>query len=300
MRNSLVWCHEFAHDLRVILTSKMRVWILAGLLGLFLAKLFPAQAITTSRKPVLSSGVYLNPSSGRFWTMDSFEGNQSDPLSLHKYLYAHADPVNGIDPSGENTDAISFNISANMAIGLAAFSAVAIYEAKTHAIGKLMAAAWTETMTQTESAVAAAESALSVARTSVRELLKQAKEILKQTGQALRQIKVVPVPRSVIPNVADNVATAQASGHPMILQRVTPARAAANRRAATARLGPAGLGKSWDEYPFASGKTPAMVLPARVVAVPWLENSIQGGIIAACYRLENINVGTPYIVVVTP
>jgi RHS repeat-associated protein len=43
---------------------------------------------------------YCSPDLGRFWTMDSFEGSQSDPLSLHKYLYAHDNPVNGIDPSG--------------------------------------------------------------------------------------------------------------------------------------------------------------------------------------------------------
>jgi RHS repeat-associated protein len=42
----------------------------------------------------------MNPNTGRFWTADSFEGFQTDPLSLHKYLYAHADPVNRIDPSG--------------------------------------------------------------------------------------------------------------------------------------------------------------------------------------------------------
>ena len=43
---------------------------------------------------------YLNPNTGRFWTMDTYEGSQSDPLSLHKYLYAHADPVNNTDPTG--------------------------------------------------------------------------------------------------------------------------------------------------------------------------------------------------------
>ena len=43
---------------------------------------------------------YLNTGTGRFWTRDSWEGNQSDPISLHKYLYCHADPVNGTDPSG--------------------------------------------------------------------------------------------------------------------------------------------------------------------------------------------------------
>jgi hypothetical protein len=32
--------------------------------------------------------------------MDSFGGNDSDPLSLHKYLYCQASPINRIDPSG--------------------------------------------------------------------------------------------------------------------------------------------------------------------------------------------------------
>jgi RHS repeat-associated protein len=43
---------------------------------------------------------YLNPSSGRFWTMDSFEGIASDLSSVHKYLYADADPINRLDRSG--------------------------------------------------------------------------------------------------------------------------------------------------------------------------------------------------------
>jgi len=38
--------------------------------------------------------------SGRFNRMDPFAGNNQDPQSLHKYLYCHANPINGIDPSG--------------------------------------------------------------------------------------------------------------------------------------------------------------------------------------------------------
>jgi RHS repeat-associated protein len=48
---------------------------------------------------------YLNADSGRFWTSDSFEGFRTDPLSLHKYLYAAADPINTIDPSGHMSTA---------------------------------------------------------------------------------------------------------------------------------------------------------------------------------------------------
>jgi RHS repeat-associated protein len=43
---------------------------------------------------------YFNAGTGRFWTRDSYEGNKQDPLSLHKYLYCGANPVDRIDPLG--------------------------------------------------------------------------------------------------------------------------------------------------------------------------------------------------------
>jgi RHS repeat-associated protein len=44
---------------------------------------------------------YYDPATGRFNRLDPFFGNLGDPQSLHMYLYTHADPINGIDPSGE-------------------------------------------------------------------------------------------------------------------------------------------------------------------------------------------------------
>jgi len=43
---------------------------------------------------------YYNPASGRFLSMDSFNGFQTDPITLHKYLYANGNPVNFVDPTG--------------------------------------------------------------------------------------------------------------------------------------------------------------------------------------------------------
>ena len=43
---------------------------------------------------------YLDVRQGRFWGVDTYEGDPQSPLSLHKYLYLSADPANRIDPSG--------------------------------------------------------------------------------------------------------------------------------------------------------------------------------------------------------
>lgn len=43
---------------------------------------------------------YFSPSIGSFTQQDTYMGNNQDPISLHKYLYANANPSNMIDPSG--------------------------------------------------------------------------------------------------------------------------------------------------------------------------------------------------------
>ena len=77
-----------------------------------LATLLPQPAEATLRfhptaPPNACDGVYLNPTTGRFWSTDSFEGNASDPLSLHKYQYAHGNPVMNTDPSGHFSEGLS-------------------------------------------------------------------------------------------------------------------------------------------------------------------------------------------------
>ncbi len=47
---------------------------------------------------------YYDQASGRFISTDPAEGSATDPVSLHRYLYANADPVRYADPSGETTE----------------------------------------------------------------------------------------------------------------------------------------------------------------------------------------------------
>ncbi len=43
---------------------------------------------------------YMNPDTGRFVTTDPYQGRMHEPATLHKYIYANANPVNNFDPSG--------------------------------------------------------------------------------------------------------------------------------------------------------------------------------------------------------
>lgn len=49
-----------------------------------------------------SQARYLNTDAGRFTTMDTFPGDEQEPMSLHKYVYAEDDPIDHIDPSGHD------------------------------------------------------------------------------------------------------------------------------------------------------------------------------------------------------
>jgi RHS repeat-associated protein len=45
---------------------------------------------------------YYDQRQGRFWTMDTYNGNDRESASLHRYLYAGSSPVDRLDPSGND------------------------------------------------------------------------------------------------------------------------------------------------------------------------------------------------------
>jgi RHS repeat-associated protein len=51
---------------------------------------------------------YFNPLSGRFLVRDAAPGKIKVPQTLHKYVYASANPVNRIDPNGQSDEEASF------------------------------------------------------------------------------------------------------------------------------------------------------------------------------------------------
>jgi RHS repeat-associated protein len=68
-------------------------------------------ASPTGRQYLRARG--YDPTTGRFNRLDPFAGLAHEPQSLHKYLYAHADPIMGVDPTGRA-------VSAAIGVGLTA------------------------------------------------------------------------------------------------------------------------------------------------------------------------------------
>lgn len=59
---------------------------------------------------------YMNPSTGTFISMDTYQGSTFDPITLHKYLYANANPVMNCDPTGNMAAALLLGGYASMDI----------------------------------------------------------------------------------------------------------------------------------------------------------------------------------------
>lgn len=69
--------------------------------------LFAGEAYDAALGLYYNRARYLNTTTGRFWSMDTYEGDRQSPASLHKYLYNQGDPVDHVDPSGHQMLAVA-------------------------------------------------------------------------------------------------------------------------------------------------------------------------------------------------
>ena len=88
---------------------------------------------------------YYNPLTGRFMSRDPNTGNQLNPMSLHKYLYAGGDPINFVDPAGRDslleTGSLDAIIGTRPLPALTELAGGAYASAASWAVGRYLAAA---------------------------------------------------------------------------------------------------------------------------------------------------------------
>ncbi len=238
---------------------------------------------------------YLNTDSGRFWSMDEFEGKGGDPVSLHKYLYANADPLRYRDPSGR------------MGVAEVGYSAGITGKFAGIAIPTIVASGLKAAAVIALTAVGTGVM-IDAAYTVHQRVIAQAK-LEAQKREQLRGCPRIVWSKSdpAINEIADHIEDNQTVTGLKRLHKLTDLRypwtyliAAANRVRALWGQGSAGRGKSWDEYPFASsmeGGNPATV---TVRAVTARQNSVQGGRLRAFYRQHDLKLADCFDVEITP
>ena len=79
--------------------------------------LYSGEQFDTTLQQYYLRARYYNQANGQFSSLDPYSGNKHDPQSLHKYAYCHADPVNGIDPSGKASFLLSGTMITSVIIG---------------------------------------------------------------------------------------------------------------------------------------------------------------------------------------
>jgi hypothetical protein len=87
---------------------------------------------------------------GRFVSVDPFAGNAFDPPSLHKYLYAAADPVSKVDPSGREFSLASLTTVSGILNTINAISQIHFAAVLGYKVGTLGLGVFEETLTVEE------------------------------------------------------------------------------------------------------------------------------------------------------
>jgi RHS repeat-associated protein len=100
--------------------------------------LYAGQQFDTSLQHYYLRARYYDASNGRFNQLDPLAGHNGDPQSLHKYVYADTDPVNGVDPSGKQD--ITGLVAALAIVGILATSTLTIFSGVRHKLsGRVIA-----------------------------------------------------------------------------------------------------------------------------------------------------------------
>ena len=203
---------------------------------------------------------YYSPAMGRFLTLDPIAGNEFDPSSLHKYVYANNDPINMSDPSGQFAMAMSISISFPV-ISLPVISLTAIL-------------ATVKTIALAIAAVCGVSLAISTFTSA------QGLDPCNVRGQAN-----MFYPGNDTPITTAHIAMAIAGGQPARLNRISPGNPRGWLRSTPQCSGNVALlsGMWCDEYPFASTRQGGP--GSSVMLAPAFEQMLQGGKLGAFYGL---------------
>ncbi len=87
------------------------------------AYLFAGEVLDPNSGFYYNRARWLDPNVGKFASVDPFGGSSTDPISLHRYLYAALDPLAQVDPTGRES-LVSLNVASMVLSALNTISLV--------------------------------------------------------------------------------------------------------------------------------------------------------------------------------
>jgi len=249
---------------------------------------------------------WYNPSNGLFNRVDPYSGNYSDPQSLHKYLYCHANPINAIDPTG-----MDYTNASQLTVGMVVGELITM--AFPFIVSALLALVVVTSIhivyDLIDDYIAAGLSTIANAiqrnKEAVQRAIKKAIESAKKTGRELKKLlkfKKFVFFRTFFSEIFDfNMRCLSRNPSWFVLYYLAdPIKARANRSFVKARYGHLRRPGRWsiDEFPYAS--TFQGGRGARGEAVPIHQNFIQGGYLGAFCRWILKTTPQPFLVVPVP
>ncbi|MBP9172248.1 MAG: hypothetical protein KBG48_33100 [Kofleriaceae bacterium] len=236
------------------------------------------------------------PAIGRFTQADTYRGRDREPLTLHRYGYAHGNPITGRDPSGMSTNLVDTGVAA---VSVSTGTAVSVSAITSIAKGVLIRAA----VMSLASIGPAASSSASASRIAS----------LAAFCTAAGMVGIGPcrAPANIFFQGADyfeqtlHVQDALADGHTWVLRR----RLGEPNRAWLEKFkGPgqvcegSSATRHCDEYPFAATEESGPVNRFSLRRISGAHNSGAGGKLGAFYSVCDVPRGpsaVPYLVLAT-
>ena len=138
--------------------------------------LYAGEYFDTDSQHYYNRARWYDPLNGRFNRTDPFFGNLADPQSLHKYLYAHCNPINNIDPGG--TMALTVQLNVSMLIGALIFTIAAL---------TVLNPVWEKSaQALAEGFVSVVATAVAAATMSLKDALERLKDQIKRLWEKLK------------------------------------------------------------------------------------------------------------------
>jgi hypothetical protein len=258
---------------------------------------------------------YYDPSNGRFNRLDPASGNRTDPQSLHKYLYSHANPINAVDPTGMQAafaeqltvwqamaimiaQVVPYLLLGAVVLGAAIGIALVLQEVLPPILDAIA-----EGVEGAERLYAAAVASAGVVAKAVEDALSKASKALGKPIKKLRPLKKFFLFKTPMPNIYAFTVSCLTTRPDWFVLNYHANKKWATQNRNWVRWHYRHLKKphySIDEFPYASTAQGGPAGPARATLVPQRENWIQGGYLWGFYRVRLKKKPQPFLVVPLP